>query len=640
MPKASVAFAIVAALALGAALFPLPGLATSANDGAGANSAPGSSPSAPSNGMGRSGGISIWHPDVILTDKGRYNAVVAGDFDPTRPGNETVAGDSSGNVWLAYRESGEWRADVVWTAGGNLTSLAAGELDGPSAVSEVAAGVALPDGRGGVFVLSGFGRQISARQALSSAGGVMAVAAGDVQPGSPGAELVALDRGGNVTVAFPNDPSHDPQTILRMPGLGCLLVAGISPDGTGDEIVAGSASGQVLELYWDGSAWQQRGLWVSPAGAVRLEFGDVDPLHDGPELVEASASGELTLLERLGDTWSGRDIWTSPEGVQGLATGVADSELPGNQLVVGGRSNITVLSWDGSKWASEQAGGGWSAACADLRVAEVDSDHGGNEILVAGENGNLTALGLYHPNLSLSAAVQTLHVTGGEMASYGLVLTPLDKLQGNVTMSVGSLPPGATGTFSPAQPVLAAPNLSVVLNITLPPALANVEYRCLVTAAYPAGIYDSLWLVLELNRTRAFRLTLSAKSPNIPAGSSGNYLVTIENNGTVDDSYQIAARVEGGWRADFPDGNATGIVVAGANATLRVRVTVPSDASGKNGKLTVTATSGAQPELSKSASMKVVVPKNTGFCALAVAPAGLLGTAFILRENRNKRKIK
>jgi len=187
---------------------------------------------------------------------------------------------------------------------------------------------------------------------------------------------------------------------------------------------------------------------------------------------------------------------------------------------------------------------------------------------------------------------------------------------------------------------LAAPNATVLLNITLPPSLANGEYRCLVTAAYPAGIYDSLWLTLELNRTWAFRLTLTTRSPNVAAGSSGIYFATIENNGTVDDSYSITASVEGGWRTEFPDGNGTGLVKAGSNATVRVKITVPSDASGKSGKLTVTASSVAQPGLSKAASMKVVAPKNAGFCALALAPAGFLGTAFILRENRNKRKIK
>ena len=588
-------------------------------------------------GTGRSTGIAIWHPDRILDAGAPLNAVAAGDFVSDRPGNETLAGDALGNLWLAWRENYTWRSQVAWSAGGNLTSLAEGELDEDRAGLEGAAAVMFPNGTGAAFVISHFLGQATARQVLASPAAMRAVAVGDVIPGSPGAELVAIDDGGNASVAFPNSPARSPQNILRLPGAACLLVADLDGSNPGEEVAVGTSSGEVVELFWDGSAWQEQGLWVSPSGVTCLSYGDADPLHDGPELAMAAASGEMTLLERLGDTWSGRAIWTSPGALSALAIGDADADSPGNELLVGCPDNLTRLRWDGKAWERESLWGG-SGALKGLAVAEVDADHAGNEVLAAGRSGTLTALGLYHPGFSMSAGPARLSLTGGETASFCLRFSPFDKLGGNLTVKVGTLPDGMAVASGLGPVALAPPNASTPLDLSVNASVANGEYLFLVTASHQAGIYDTAWLTLVLDRTLDMKIALMTRDPNAEPGTTATYTVTVSNAGTVNDSYRLEARVEGGWKVGFPAGNRTGRMAPGTNRSLELKVTVPGDANGRTARLTVNASSLAAPNLTRSASMKVVVPQKSAPCGLFLLPAGLVGTAFMLGRKGNKRE--
>jgi hypothetical protein len=240
MSKPAIALAIAFLLTLGAQLVPSMCFATGGEEGGasydGEQSSPahGSRLTAPRS----ASGIAIWHPDRILDAGAPLVGVAAGDFLADRPGNETLAADASGNLWLAWRENYTWRSKVAWSVGGNLTSLSAGELDGASAGLEVACGVSFENGTGAVFVVPGPGGEAAARPVLASAAAIMAVATGDVMPGVAGTELGAIDAGGNVSLAFPDSPTEKPQTIIRVPGAACLLIADLDGSRPGPGRVA------------------------------------------------------------------------------------------------------------------------------------------------------------------------------------------------------------------------------------------------------------------------------------------------------------------------------------------------------------------------------------------------------------------
>jgi hypothetical protein len=619
--------AVVIAVLLGLGLVPF-SVDGPASAGEPSSPAPGTRHPAPRSATG----LSLWHPDKILDAGAPLNAVAAGDFVPGRPGNETLAADAQGRLWLAWRENYTWQSRAVWSAGGNTTSLSSGEFDGAAAGLEAACAVTLANGTGAVYVVSGLGEQASARRVLSSGSGIIALASGDVVQTTAGTEVVALDGNGNVSAAFPASPATDPQLIIRIPGATCLLAADLDSSRPGDEMAVGSASGNVSEIYWDGLGWREKSLWVSPSGIVSLAFGDADPLHDGPEIAMAAVSGGITLLERLGDAWTGRPVWSAGGPVTALAVGDADGDLPGNELLAGCPDNITRLRWSGQSWDREQLWGP-SGTAGGLLVAEVDADHGGGEVLAAGQSGALAALGLYHPGFSMSAGDARRELAGGERASFALTFTPLDKLGGNLTLSVGALPAGISAVSGPGKLALAPPNVTVMLNLSINASVPNGEHRFLVTASHQAGMYDAVWLSLALDRKADHRLVLITKDPEVRPGETAVYTAIVINTGTVNDSYRLEAGVAGGWPVRLPGGNLTGTVAPGQNASLVLKVTAPGDAAGRTAKLTVNATSMAFQNQTRSASMKVVVPQKSAPCGLFLLPAGLVGTAFMLGRN-------
>jgi hypothetical protein len=177
-----------------------------------------------------------------------------------------------------------------------------------------------------------------------------------------------------------------------------------------------------------------------------------------------------------------------------------------------------------------------------------------------------------------------------------------------------------------------------MLDLSVNASLPNGEYRFLVTASHQAGVYYSAWLTLVLNRTLDMKLSLRTNDPSSLPGTTAIYTVTVSNSGTVNDSYRLEAHVAGGWAVRFPAGNLTGRMAPGENRSLVLKVTVPGDAAGRTVKLTVNASSLASPGLTRSASMRVVVPQKSAPCGLFILPAGLVGTAFLLGRKENKRE--
>ena len=190
-------------------------------------------------------------------------------------------------------------------------------------------------------------------------------------------------------------------------------------------------------------------------------------------------------------------------------------------------------------------------------------------------------------------------------------------------------------TASATGPVaLSPPNVSAFVNLSMNASVPNGEYRFLVTASHQSGMFDTAWLTLALDRRLDLDVSVAIRDPEVQPGSTAKYTVTVKNSGTVNDSYRIEGRVEGGWAVSFPAGNLTGTMAPGEDRNLTLRVAVPKDAAGRTAKLTVNASSLAQPNLTRSASMKVVVPQKGAPCALFLLPAGLVGTAFMLGRRR------
>lgn len=583
---------------------------------------------------GRDGGPALWHAENILTGASRINAVAVGDLDPAVPGNESASATDSGMLWLTYHDSYKGRAVNLWNASGRITSLATGEMDPATPGAELIAGLALPDGTGGVQLISGVGAAASSLTAYSSTRAVLAVGTGEVGPAGQGGKFVSLDAGGNVVVTTLGPAFRSSQTVFWADGATCLLVADLEPSRPGDEVAVGTVSGALWEIYWDG-AWLNRSLWVSDEGIERIAFGDADPVQDGPELMIAGMAGELTLMERFGDSWSGKTIWRFPEKMEGIDAGDLAPEYPGKAIYAGGSKNLSRLSWDGARWNADRIWGE-EGACADLLVADIDATHPGGEILIGGAGGNLTCLGYYHPGLQLIADEYSKVVTG-ERVSFALNVRSVDKLQGSVRMTASGLPPSIGSNFSATTIDLLPPQTGVMLNLTIPGSFPNAPFTFRVMATYQSGLFDSIELNVSVNRSLTFELTLTARNPSAEAGKDATYLLSIRNTGNLADRYNISARTGAGWKVSFPNGNTTRTIEPNSTQTVTMVVSVPSGTAGRTTKLSIEVRSGARPENIKTASMRVVVP-STGPCVLFLIPAGIVGVALVLRWGGLSRK--
>jgi PKD repeat protein len=84
------------------------------------------------------------------------------------------------------------------------------------------------------------------------------------------------------------------------------------------------------------------------------------------------------------------------------------------------------------------------------------------------------------PDFTVSASPSSQTVVRGNSTSYTITVTPSNGFTGSVTLSVGGLPAGADGTFSP-NPVDVPASSTATLSVTTTPTTKNGNYTLTVT---------------------------------------------------------------------------------------------------------------------------------------------------------------
>ncbi|MGQ9583017.1 MAG: COG1470 family protein [Thermoplasmatota archaeon] len=564
---------------------------------------------------GRAGAVPIWHHYSILRDGGPLSAVVLGDLDPSTPGNESAAGGATGELWLLRWEGYEPHSSSPWSAEGEITALAYADIDPAAAGEEVVAGTITPGGRGEVHLLSRFGEAASLIHTGES--GVVAVASGDLLPSKEGLEIAAGHEDGSVELISLSGGTSTSRRVPGLPGLSCMIAADALPSSGGEELLLGSSGGDVVLLFSDGDEWRRETIWLSSSGARWLAWGDADPLYTGPELWMGCDGGELVLLERVGDVWEGRVVWRSEGALRSVCVGDARPGSPGTEVLVGGEGAVMVVTWTGASWEAETV---WSRSdpCTCVVTGEFDALHAGPEALVAGAGGDLSELGLFLPDIALSAASATARVANSDAAVYELELRSIDRLEGNVALNTSGLPEGVTVRGGGGTISLKPPGVPLRVELSVPASVPNGNYSFIATAFHQAGMYSSIRLNLSVERFLNFSVELSTDRPSPEAGRAATWIATVRNTGSTSGSFMVRARTDGGWRIGYPEGNLTGFLAPGESSSLPIRVSVPEGAAGKSERLTVEAYPVSNPGMVKAASMRVTVREREA-CASSIA---------------------
>ncbi|MEM2868978.1 MAG: hypothetical protein QW379_00950 [Thermoplasmata archaeon] len=568
---------------------------------------------------GREGAVSIWHHETVLEGEGNLTTLAVADFIPSVPGDEGVTGGDSGSLRLVWMEGCAWRTETPWKADGSITSIATGELDAGSDGFELAVGVATAQASGAIYLISALGRQVSARLLQICSAPVLAVSAGRLCQEGRGWGVAAVDSGGEISLVDLGEDTAMSRRIHTVAGACSIIAADIDSMRAGDELVIGTSAGQLLEVYNDGKGWRNLTLWTSPSAVTGLAHGDADPRHAGCELLVSTEGGELVLLELVGGTWGGMILWRTGSPLGGVAIGDLLTGSEGAEVVVTGGNGVSVVWWSGADWRSETV---WAPEgfCDVARVGELDPFHNGAEALVI-SGGELCLVGLYKPDILLSAQNSSALVSSEESAEFSLVLHSLERLSGKVMLSVSGLPANVSVLRGTGPVELHPPAVEVCLELAVPPNAPQGNFSLLVTAFHQAGMYSSVKLNLSIERTLNFTIALSTEKQIPEAGKANTYIATVTNTGSMAAAFKIWAWTENGWKIGYPEGNITRKLAPGESATIPVRVSIPADAAGRTVRLTVEASPLHYPAETRTASMRIAVPSSPA-CAMSILLVG------------------
>lgn len=70
-----------------------------------------------------------WQADVLIESEHGMGGAAIGDLDPECPGNEIVAVNAAGEVWMARRTGDGWRSERIYKGDGELIMCAIGDVD-------------------------------------------------------------------------------------------------------------------------------------------------------------------------------------------------------------------------------------------------------------------------------------------------------------------------------------------------------------------------------------------------------------------------------------------------------------------------------------------------------------------------------
>jgi len=191
----------------------------------------------------------------------------------------------------------------------------------------------------------------------------------------------------------------------------------------------------------------------------------------------------------------------------------------------------------------------------------------------------LTFGGTTSPDYSLSVAPASQSVVAGNSTSYTVTITPNAGFAGQVTLGVGGLPTGASGSFSP-NPATGSSTLAVNTSTTT----SSGSYSFSVTGT-SGSLSHTATATLVVNAVPDFSLSAMPTSRSISRGGSTSYTITI--NGLNGFTGIVTLGISG-----LPNRSSASFSPDPASTSSVLRVTTSRRAASGTYILTITGTSG------------------------------------------------
>jgi hypothetical protein len=162
-------------------------------------------------------------------------------------------------------------------------------------------------------------------------------------------------------VSWQQDIAHE----AKAPAQGCAL-GDLEPGRPGDEIAVACANGEILVLAPRGGGWTSDLVYQAEGEMLECATGELDPEHAGAELVFAGAlagqdyeggPGVVYLARFLDPGWSVEELFEDVAPIRALVVGDLDPEHPGDEVLVAGASgHAHVLESDAAGWRVDRIG--------------------------------------------------------------------------------------------------------------------------------------------------------------------------------------------------------------------------------------------------------------------------------------------
>jgi hypothetical protein len=194
------------------------------------------------------------------------------------------------------------------------------------------------------------------------------------------------------------------------------------------------------------------------------------------------------------------------------------------------------------------------------------------------------------PDFSISASPSSLSIPSGNTANYTVTIGSMFGFSGNVGLTVGGLPPGASGSFTPAS---IPGSGTATLSISTTSGTAAGTYPLTITGT-SGTLSHSANVTLVVTPPADFTISATPATQSVVAGTSGTYNVTIGTlNGFAADVTLSVTGLPAGSAGSF----SPSIITGSGSAVLTLTTTAatspgsyPLTISGTSGSLTHTAT--------------------------------------------------
>jgi hypothetical protein len=306
-----------------------------------------------------------------------------------------------------------------------------------------------------------------------------------------------------------------------------------------------------------------------------------------------------------------------PNAVSGTYVLLSNSPFTSNQSTAD-HSNSSIYQAPSGAWVFATGTMGWSRALDNYNQVNVVDPR-----IQQTTTNILNRFIAQRGDFSMAASPASATVTQGGPTTYSITISPSGGFTGQVALSVGGLPSGASGSFAP-NPASTSSTLSVTTSASTPAG----TYTLTITGTSGTLTHNAT-VTFVVNAPTDFTLAASPSSQAVQPGGSTSFSITIADTGGF--TGQVTLGVSG-----LPSGAGGSFAPNPASTSSTLSVTTSASTPIGGYTLTITGSSGGlthttsvtlvvgNPDFSLSASpqSQTVQPGGSTSYSVAINPTG------------------